>query len=87
MMHGYIKMGNVSYRIVSNISLFMCKIHVPVMLTACPYHRIHAASVHHSPKHLTNDYFKARSRLIQTNRSHDMNIAKIGYLLQNVCTT
>ena len=46
MMHGYFKMGNVSCRIVSDTTLFTCKIHVLAMSMACPC-RIHIVSRHH----------------------------------------
>lgn len=36
MMHGYIKLGNVSCRIVSYTSLFMCKSRVTTISMACP---------------------------------------------------
>ena len=48
MMHGYFKMDNVSCRIVSDTSLFMCKIRVLAVSMACPC-RVHAVSGHHSP--------------------------------------
>ena len=41
MMHGFFKMGNVSCRIVSNTSLFMCKIHVPDMSWPYPCRSVH----------------------------------------------
>jgi len=46
MMHGYFKMGNIPGRIVSDISLFMCKIRVLSVSTTFPC-RIHDVSVHH----------------------------------------
>ena len=40
MTHGYFKMGNVSCRIISDTLLFMCKICVPAISTACPRHNM-----------------------------------------------
>ena len=62
MMHGYFEMGNVACRIVSDTSLFMCKIRVLAVSMAYPI-RIHAISGHHSqqapingPHHSSDKY-------------------------------
>ena len=49
MMHGYFKMGNALCRMVSNTSLFMCKIRVLIVSMACPFY-VYAVSGHHRLK-------------------------------------
>lgn len=46
MMHGYFKLGNVSYRVVFDTSIFIYKVRVGSISRACPCH-IHPVSRHH----------------------------------------